>query len=275
MAAATTDTSVFPLFSRLCPELRNQIWRDALPDRIGPVLCSYKKRARCPRRLTESDEEYEPDTDESNLNFEYRHDLSDNVQYDVPLVFVSREARGIALTWVRQQSLEIRPREDRRYPVFERSFDPMRDALYYPHDIWEYIGAEPDSFEKIVHFFMDTTYLAVPEALLRREWTYFCQMIWRFSRFEILFIIVDAPADLQCAYTEMNTQRRWELKSTQGGSIFWKLDSGGFDLGNSDHLCHETLYKLIEEIDNKGLGFELAFTRIASFEIRPVIAVGR
>jgi hypothetical protein len=33
-----------------------------------------------------------------NLILEFRHDLLDQVQVEAPLVFVNREARGIALT---------------------------------------------------------------------------------------------------------------------------------------------------------------------------------
>lgn len=282
MAAAATNSSIFPLFPRLCPELRNQIWRDALPDRIGPALYSYKKGSWCPRRLTESDEEYDPDDDESNLNFEYRHDLLDNVQYDLPLVFVSREARGIALAWVRQQGIETRSREDRRYPVFERSFDSMRDALYISLDTWgDFLNeqydrqGEPDLLFKLVNVVADITYIAVPEVLLRSEIGSLYEMIWLFPRIEVLFIIIDAPPNLQRADNEMNMQRRWELESTQGGSFFWNLDSGSFDSGNSEYIGHEAIYRLIEKANKEGLGRELAYHQIRRFEVRPVIAVGR
>lgn len=282
MAAAATNSSIFSLFSSLCPELRTQIWRDALPDGIGPALYSYKKGCWCPRRLIESDEGYDPNNDELNLNLEFRHDLLDNIQYHVSLVFVNREARGIAMAWVRQQGLKIQPREDRQGLVFVRSFDPMHDALYIALDRWEDFlnehydrQAEPDLLLKLVNVVTNITYIAVPEALLRSETSSLNEMIWLFSRIEVLFIIVDAPPDLQCADNDIKVQRRWELESTQGGSFLWNLDSGGFDLGNSEHIGDKTLYRLIEEANKQGLGRELTYHHIHRFEIRPVFAVGR
>ncbi len=282
MAAVATNSSVFSLFSSLCPELRTQIWRDALPEGIGPALYSYKKGCWCPRRLIESDEGYDPNNDELNLNLEFRHDLLDNVQYDVPLVFVNREACGIALAWVRQQSIEIRPRKDRQHPVFVRPFDPTSDVLYVAFDKWDDFlteqydrQSEPDLFEKLVNIEANITYIAVPEALLRSETSSLNEMIQLFSRIEVLFIIVDAPPDLQCADNDIKVQRRWELESTQGGSFLWNLDGGGFDSGNSEPIGDKTLYRLIEEANKQGLGRELTYNHIRKFEIRPVFAVGR
>ena len=96
------------------------------------------------RRLSKSDEGYDPENDENNLNLEFRHDLLDDAQFEVPLVFVNREARRTALAWVRKQGIEIRPRENRQYPVFVRPFDPMRDALYVALDKWHDFLCEPD-----------------------------------------------------------------------------------------------------------------------------------
>lgn len=129
MAVVATNSSIFPLFSSLPPELRNQIWRDAVPDKVGPALYFYRNGYWCPRRLSKSDKGYDPEKDENNLNFEYRHDLLDDAQFEVPLVFVNLEARGIALAWVREQGIEIRFCENRQHPIFVRPCDPMRDAL--------------------------------------------------------------------------------------------------------------------------------------------------
>ena len=68
-----------------------------MPDKFGPALYFYRKEYWCPRRLSKSDEAYDPENDENNLNFEFRLDLLDDAQFEVPLVFVNREACGIAL----------------------------------------------------------------------------------------------------------------------------------------------------------------------------------
>lgn len=281
MAAAATNFSTFPLFSSLSPELRNQIWRDALPVKVGPALYFYRKGCWCPRRLSKSNEGYDPENDENNLNFEFGHDLLDDVQFDVPLVVVNREARGIALGWVREQDIEIRPREDRQYPVFVRPFDPMRDALYIALDKWNDFLCEPDDrqfqpdlFGQLVDIKPDLTRIAVPEALLRSEIITLPEMFRYFFHLKVLFIIVDAQSDLQSADNDMKVQRRWEFESTQGRAFFWNDNRDSFDFGDSEYIGDEALCRLIEKA-NKGLGEGLAKNHIRSFEIRPVFAIRR
>lgn len=94
----------FVLFSSLAAELRNQIWRDALPHHIGPTLYSYRKRGCwCPRRLTESEPGYIAGNDDLNLAFEFRTELlDDDNQYHVPLFSVNREARSIVIAWLQE-----------------------------------------------------------------------------------------------------------------------------------------------------------------------------
>jgi hypothetical protein len=177
MAAAATNSSTFPLFSSLAPELRDQIWRDALPDKVGPALYFYREGCWCPRYLLPSDEEYDPQDHDLNLNFEFRHDLLDVVQFEVPLFFVNREARDIALAWVREHGIEIRAREDRQSPVFVCPFNPIRDVLYIALDKWDEFlrepddrGFQPDLVERLMTVkSADVPCIAVPEALFRNE----------------------------------------------------------------------------------------------------------
>jgi hypothetical protein len=281
MAAVATNSSTFPLFSSLALELRHQIWRDALPDKVGPALYFYRKGCWCPRRLSKSDEEYDSENDENNLTFEFHHELLDDVQLEVPLVFVNREARGIALPWLRGQGIEIRPCEDRQYPIFVRPFDPVRDALYVALDKWDDFLCEPvdrqyqpDLFEKLVVIRQDVTRIAVPEALLRSEVAALSDMFRYFFQLKVLFIIIDAQPDMRSADNDMKVQRRWEFESTRGGAFFWNDDRGAFDFANGEYIDGEALYRLIEEA-NKGLGEGLVTNYIHSFEVRPVFAVRR
>ena len=280
MAAAVTNSSTFPYFSSLPAELRNRIWHDALPDKDGPALSFYKKGCWCPRRLSKFDEGYDAD-DKCNLEFEFRHDLVDHIQVEVPLVFVNREARGIALAWVREWGIEICFRKDRQCHVFVRPFDPVYDALYIAFDKWNDFCCEPydrlfqsDLFGQIVNVTgPDLTRIAVPEALLRSEVATLSEIFEWFFRLAVIFIIVDAQPHLQLENDNM-VHRRRELESTQGRAFFWKDDRGGFDLGDGEYIGDEALYRRIEEA-NKGLGERLAEYHIRSFEIRPVFAVRR
>lgn len=95
--------TAFPGFPDLPPELRNKIWRAALPADIGRPLYFYRTRPYwCPRRLEESDPAFLKDVGEMAMDF--RTDLLGNdEELDVRLVFVNREARAIALFWLEKQ----------------------------------------------------------------------------------------------------------------------------------------------------------------------------
>lgn len=278
MAATATSSSTFLHFSSLPSELRNRIWHDALPDKDEPALCFYKKGCWCPRHLSESDEEYDPDG-MCNLEFEFRHDLLDHVQVEVPLFFVNREARGIALAWVREQGIALRFCKDRQCYYFVRSFDPMYDTLYLALDRWNDFCFEPDGrlFEpdllgQMVHHKGQTIpRIAVPEALLPSEAAALSEILESYFYPAVLFIIIGAQPDMQLN-DEDTRMRRWELGSTRGRAFFWNNGHRGFDFGEGECIGDEALYRRIEEA-SKELAERLAETSNRVFEIRPVLAV--
>ena len=281
MAVAATCCSTFSLFPSLPPELRNQIWHDALPSSFRPALYFYKKGFWCPRRLSESDEGYDPSNDELNLNFEFRHDLLDDADFEVPLVFVNREARGIALGWVREQGIKIRPCEGDLFPAFVRPFDPLHDALYVAldrlNDFWCEPGdrqAQPDLLEQLVNVHSEVTRIAVPEALLPKEVAPLRDMFLYYCNVRVLYIVIGAQPDPQSKDNDKKLQRWWELDNTRGGALIWNQDRKGFDREDVEHMGDEARYKLIEEAA-KGLGEVFAREFIRSFEIRPIFAVKR
>ena len=281
MAAAATKPSTFPLFTSLPRELRDQIWRDALPDKVGPALSFYRKGCWCPRRLSDSNLGYDPENDENNLNFEFRHDLLDDIQFEIPLVYVNREARDLAFAWLREHGIQIRPREDRQYPVFVRPFDPMRDALYVALNRWDDFLCEPDDrlsqsdlFEQLVDIKSDLTRIAVPAALLRSEVASLPEMFRYSFNVKVLLVVVDPQPDLQSADNDVKVQHWWDFESIQGGAFFWNDDRDGFDSENSKYIGDEAVYRLIEEA-SRGLGEGLADDHIRGFEVRPVFAVRR
>lgn len=83
----------FSLLSSLAPELRSQIWHQALPDSVGSTLYTYKPGCFGPREFEEGDVEYD-ETGEI-LVMEWRHDLLDDSQFAIPLFFFNREATAI------------------------------------------------------------------------------------------------------------------------------------------------------------------------------------
>lgn len=142
MAAAKITTATFPKFQNLPRELRDQIWRDSLPEKDNPALYPWKKGCWCPRRLQKTDPEWDPNED-LNLQLNMSYDLLDHVQVEVPLFSVNWEARVIALTWMREQKITLHFHKDKQNWVFTRPFDPMMDALYVPMDKIDEFFIEP------------------------------------------------------------------------------------------------------------------------------------
>ena len=181
MAATAINTSTFYRFTRLAPEIRNQIWRATFQDEAGPVLYFYKKGSWCPRPLLPSDPGYgyDPENDESTLVFKFYHDVLDSVQVEMPLFLVNREARDVAQSWMGEHGIKIRVYRgidgQLQPPGFVRPFDLVHDALYIAPDKWDEFLCEPDNrcfqpdmMEKYIQVYAaDITRIAIPEALFR------------------------------------------------------------------------------------------------------------
>ncbi|GMF75133.1 unnamed protein product [Aspergillus oryzae] len=272
-------TAVFTLFPNLPPELRNQIWRDTLPDKVRQALYFYKRGCWRTRRLTEDDEDYSHDNDQHNICHEFRHDLLDPMKFEVPLLFVNSEARGVALTWMQGQGLKIRFCEDRQNPIVIRSFDPDHDTLYISLKTWDDFSNEPYDivfppdhgsgyYECAPPAF---TRIAVPEAFFQHDiplsdlFHFYCSL-------EKVFIIPDAQSDIQSEMNDLKMQRRWELQSTQGPMLFWNNDRDCFkwkhNAGDSNNAMNSVLEKACD-----GLDEALEFYEMKSFEVRAVYAV--
>ncbi|KAI0595946.1 hypothetical protein F4775DRAFT_566676 [Biscogniauxia sp. FL1348] len=278
-SAAAITSSTFPLFANLPPELRNHIWRDALPARVGPTLCPYKRGLWRPRRLGASDEGHDPSNDELNLLFEFRYDLLDGTQFAVPLALVNREARSVALPWAREQGIEIRARGDgRRDPLFVRPFGLTRDALYVAAEQWDDFLVEPlerpfepDLVERHLDVVPYVTRLAVPEVLLERHVDSLDEMFRNFYRLEILFVVFDAPSDLLRVDGDSGAPAQWEFTSGGFGPIVWNHHRGDFSF--ISHVCadHRAVYSRIEQAST-AIGNGLSSNHIDNFEIRPCYA---
>ena len=238
----------------------------------------------CPRRLSKSDEGHDSENDENNLNLEFRHDLLYDIQFEMPLALVNREAHAIALAWAREQGVTMCRCEDRQAPVFVRSFDPMRDALYVSLDKWDDFLSEPGDrlfgpylSEQLVDMISDIRRIAVPEALL---WSEAMRVAWLADIFQyyfnvnVLFVVVDPQPDLQSMDDDLRVQQRWEFERTQGAAFIWDNERGVFDSEDSEDSGDDALHRLIEQT-NEELGEELGKKSIHSFEIRPVFAVRR
>ena len=279
--------SIFPLFPSLPAELRHQIWQDALPDKIHQPLYSYKKGCWTPRLVTESDPDYDFENPHLNLNFEFRHELLDDVEFEVPLFYVNREARGFALAWVREQGLAIRFHRGRGCVVFVRAFDPKHDTLYVPFNKWDEFfrepfdrNFEPDLMERNVNLPGPAfTRVAMSEAVLRSEDNSLCEFFDYYVSVREVFVIVDAQPDLDMQPEDdgedddMRLQQRWEIESgALRARFFWNNDREGFEWADREDFGDKSLCKFIQEASN-GVGEKLVENWKRVFEVRPVFAV--
>lgn len=240
--------AIFPLFSSLPLELRDQIWRDALPDENTIALYPYGRGCWRP-------------------------------QVEIPLVFVNRSARGIALDWVQKQDIEMRFCKDRQCHIFIRQFDLKRDAVYItPDKLYDCCTEsldriqEPDLFDEIVSFVPALSHFAIPEALLQFKDNPLHEIFDDFMCLAVLFIIVNPQPDF--GDNNIKVQQQWELESIPGKAFFWNQNHRAFDFEGGENIDDEALYRRIEEAI-KGLIPTLIQNRIHSFEIRPACAIRR
>lgn len=285
MAEAIIGSPTFPLFSTLPPELRCQIWRDALPNEIAPVLYFWKKGCWCPRRLTASEEGYDPDRDEHNLLYEFRHDLLDAAQLKLALVSVNFEARDIALAWAREQdgvTLHT-TREGSHCPILACPFDLARDVLYFAYDHWDACIREhfdrmfePDLVERNLEMRVETRRLAVSEEalLLHHDSNVISEIFEHFLRMKVLFVICGVQPDPQFVDGITGVQQRWEFETAQGGAFFWDHDRRAFDFRGGERVpIHEPVYKRIEEAIEDIVPELTRWNHMRTLEIRLASAI--
>ncbi|KAH8588769.1 hypothetical protein B0O99DRAFT_524379 [Bisporella sp. PMI_857] len=290
MAIEAIKPSTFQFFSSLPRELRDQVWREALP-KIGPTLHFYQRGCWCPRQLSKSDEgfyhEDGHDDEELNLWFEFCTDLVEPVQFELPLVFVSHEAREIALAWVKEQgngNLVIKDGESSRYgmrqdPAFVRCFDMIRDVLYIGVDKWcDFVEepsdrrSEPDLINRSVNVRPNVTRIAVPEAMLHSKYAdELIYMLEDYSWITTLFIIVEVRPNIQLAGSDMKVHQLWGLESTGEGEFTWNADREDFDC---KWIGDKARYMSITDAI-VGLREKILSDNIRSFEVQPVFAVAR
>lgn len=177
MDSLTTNAVSFPLFSLLPPELRIQIWRKPLPQHPAPSFFSFKKGCWQVRSLPESDaKEMGIGYDGTHLLQEFDTDRLDKVETDVPLFFVNREARSVAISWIHQHRIEMRSFIRDRKPIlkFFRNFEGPEDALYVgssrlddlANEIDDMFFGDPDSGlldRHVWHEFPIVKRIAIPE----------------------------------------------------------------------------------------------------------------
>lgn len=90
----------FTCFSDLAGELRNMIWREALPREPAPALVPFMPGC------------WAPEGDEPDLALRFDHRKLEPIRFDLALLLVNREARNIALAWMSERGFDV-PRDAR------------------------------------------------------------------------------------------------------------------------------------------------------------------
>lgn len=267
-------TTTFPLFQRLPTELRLQIWREALPEKVENPLYFYKPGCWGLRRLTEADADYDPNPD-YNVNLEFDHRRLDPFQVEVPLFLVNHEAHSFALQWITEQGLKPRFNKDKQLLV--RPFDPERDTVYVTQDRWKEFFCEP--FDRLFETELQLgvpaplfTRLAVPDQVILEDPTALADLFTHYYRLEEIFIVFGIRPDTE----NIQTQEWWELETrdVQWPSLYWSLDNGslqwkdGDDKHADEYPVYNELQQVIQELSEK-----LWEVRQQRFEIHPAFAV--
>jgi hypothetical protein len=239
---------MFTLFMDLPPELRLEIWQHAIPKVDVPGLAIYKRGCWQPRFLTPSDWDYDDD-DPDNIRYEFRYDFL-SVSFDIPLTFVNREARGVALFWAQRSGIETQCNESQQY--FQRRMNREIDTLYLPMDRMEDFEAEPldrqseeDMINRIVGVVPYIRHFAISEDLFHSEEPVPETLEW-FNNIETIYVVVGQQPD---------EHRHWEIVDRGGRPIIWGVERG-FEMGDGETILNDDLCQRIMA-DKNGLGESL------------------
>lgn len=289
--------STFPQFQKLSRELRDKIWNHALPEKDSPALFPWKKGCWGLRHLPKSDPRWKSDKDR-NLLYDFRHELLDHVQLDVPLFSVNREARRVAWAWMRKNNIKLRfgkdkKRKDQYSWIFTRPFDPAMDVLYiYMGHMGDFYVEGFETLEDLeeqeqpdlvaaggVDVDPDITRIAVSALFFHDQFSYLPDMFQLYTSLLGLYVVVDPQPLWRPRWKNHETQQvqgqRFEATGTQGRAYVYNCDNHCYDVhdGNGEFAGDELLETRI--MARKHFGAVASGTGNSSFEIRPVFATRR
>ncbi|KAL8392550.1 hypothetical protein RB595_002660 [Gaeumannomyces hyphopodioides] len=239
----------FPAFADLPLELREQVWRDALPVKPGrPTLFPYVEGSWVRGSFSPDDQWYnELDPGTSQFTTPSASDIA----VKTPLLDVNREARHVAIAWARKRGYTVKRRGgdgsdsdtttttttmtcanhnvDIPGPlVITRPVDPSHDAIYLPTaevgdnfvkapwSLWT-VTADDDGGGGGFQFDSPLTAVALPRALFNSDNDgLFCELDMSQSRLRLLYVILDPQPDVGSG--------SWELRDNTiygPGSFLW------------------------------------------------------
>ncbi|KAF2018242.1 hypothetical protein BU24DRAFT_449734 [Aaosphaeria arxii CBS 175.79] len=271
----------FPLFAHLPQELRDLIWYFALPERSDSALYIYKPCNWILRRLTEGDDGYYESDDTLNLDLIFRDDLIDPVYFELPMAFVSHEARRIALAWTRKHDIKMQRTRGKIYPCCIQPFDAQSDALYISTKKWhEFLsesierGFEPDLLGRQHGVVSDINHIAISEEVLRYQTEELAEIFVSHQNVHTILVVVDASSDLESAYTLREPgQSQWKYEPMEDSKLVWDCNKAVFmferDASSELHRSRKLLEEVKEQLNNS---MQQPHTEPQELEIRLVSA---
>ncbi|RFU77554.1 hypothetical protein TARUN_4680 [Trichoderma arundinaceum] len=298
----STGPSTFPRFSRLPTEIRLKIWRACLPELDGIALHTYKVGCWTPRpRPSDRASGEQPQAAPvvpiapvapvatNHVKFDFCHDRLDDIELDLPLVFVSREARAATLAWAAEKGIEKRFCEERQCHIFVEPFDAVNDSLFIGVGQWDDFFAEPyqrlaqpDLLGQTVVNGADLTRMALAHTTIWGHGRTLLELLHWFPALEVIFIVMDVQIGLGMAEGLHKANRgrtvsrlrhqRWKVGQARGRSLVWDSKDGKFNWEDGVDICSRATCRQMEDL-TKGVESVLADRKDVGLEIVPVFAV--
>lgn len=127
------EKNVFTLFPKLPPELRDRIWRHAIPHATddSSAVFFHCEEHFTPWYAQPGDPVY--GITKSNLFLRYFYEKLDAVPVDLPLLKVNQEAHTAACFYAPQLGYEIFQNKEQGCPIIARRMNPSNDILYFEY----------------------------------------------------------------------------------------------------------------------------------------------
>jgi hypothetical protein len=285
MATNSKPGTTFARFSDLPGELRNQIWRDALPSEIEPALFLYKLGLWGPFHFGEGEAYHNYENDNMNWYFQWHSNLLDTPHVDIPLLSVNREARSFALESIRKSSnrMGLHFKESGGRSYLTRPWSLYEDILYVPAGQIRQFGNDPH--DRMRQPDMQDRYysggdapinIAVPEEVLSMD--DFMRgtvdgLMQYYGSIELINIVLGPQPQFQ-SLSNSTISPGWKLVDAECGAFDYSYRTGEFypmegqRRYNSEDALSKRIEKLLELLKEEMRDWDRY-----SLEVRTVYAV--
>lgn len=271
--ASSTEPAPFSRFSRLPTELRLKIWRLSLPDIDCITMHNWQKGYWGPRNLPKAKRRRtlnsSGSTSDKPIAFSFHHEKLRGVHVDIAMALVNREARGIAVDWVRKHGFTMHYNEARGCPVFVPHFDPMRDALFVGIDQWRPFCnephnrlAEPDLMGLVVNNTAEITRIAVPHVTIWRDTSGLADISHWYPCLRAIDIVWDIEMDIvretmlakgdRTKARERLRYQRWRVKDLRSKSLVWDREKKQFGWKGRESVCIWSASEMYAQMEEMG-----------------------